>query len=54
MVSFDKKAVVNAVMNYKPPPLNKESAMYYYAPAFGSVNYSLLSINVMNPGLLQK
>lgn len=42
------------IAKYKPPPITKDTAINYYAPAFGTLNYAFLSINVMNPGILQR
>jgi len=54
MTSSDRKSLVDAIVNYRPPPVNQESALNFYTPAFGTLNYTLLSVNVMNPGLLQR
>jgi hypothetical protein len=54
MASSDKKSLVETIVSYRPPPVNRESAMNFYCPAFGTLNYTFLSINVMNPGLLQR
>lgn len=54
MVFSDKKSLIDTIVNYRPPPVNQESAMNLYAPAFGTLNYTFLSVNVMNPGLLQR
>ncbi|XP_060841819.1 uncharacterized protein LOC132922360 [Rhopalosiphum padi] len=53
-MASDEIPLVKAIANYRPPPLNKDTALNYYAPAFGTFNYAFLSINVMNPGLLQR
>jgi len=33
-------------------PFTKKNILFYYSPLLGSVSYSFLSINVMNPGLV--
>lgn len=50
----EKIPLVEAIVNYRPPKINLESATNYYAPVFGTLNYTFLSINVMNPMLLQR
>lgn len=32
-------------------PLTVNNMLYYYSPIIGTASYSLLSINVLNPGL---
>jgi hypothetical protein len=54
MTSSDKKSLVDTIVGYRPPPVTKESAINFYAPAFGTLNYTFLSLNVMNPRLLQR
>lgn len=54
MASSDSKSLVETIKNYRPPPVNQDSVINFYIPVYGTVNYSLLSINVMNPGLLQR
>lgn len=54
MASSDKESLIDAIVKYRPPPVNQESAINFYLPAFGTFNYTLLSINVMNPGILQR
>ncbi|XP_050535890.1 uncharacterized protein LOC126902545 [Daktulosphaira vitifoliae] len=53
-MASDKKSFVDKIVSYRPPALDKTSAINFYVPAFGSLNYTILSINVMNPGLLQR
>jgi len=53
-MASDETPLYKAIANYRPPSFNKDTALNYYAPACGTLNYAFLSINVMNPGLLQR
>lgn len=53
-MASDETPFAKAIAEYKPPPVTKDTAINYYAPAFGTLNYAFLSINVMNPGILQR
>ncbi|XP_029345874.1 uncharacterized protein LOC100569808, partial [Acyrthosiphon pisum] len=53
-MASDEIPFAKAIAKYRPPPINKDTAINYYAPVFGSFNYAFLSINVMNPGILQR
>ena len=53
-MATDETPLAKAIANFKPPPINKDTAINYYAPVFGTLNYALLSVNVMNPGFLQR
>ncbi|XP_050428809.1 uncharacterized protein LOC126838445 [Adelges cooleyi] len=50
----DKNSLIAKIVSYRPPALDRNSAINFYAPAFGTFSYTVLSINVMNPGLLQR
>lgn len=43
---------ISTLSNYGVRPLTKSNFLYYYTPIVGLSSYSLLSVNVMNPGLI--
>jgi hypothetical protein len=50
----ERKSLVTIVREYGIKPFTKKNILFYYSPIFGAVNYSFLSINVMNPGLVAR
>ena len=39
---------------YGIKPFTKCNLLHYYAPLYGIASYGVLSVNVMNPGLMLK
>lgn len=54
MASSGKKSLVDTIVSYRPPPVSQESVLNFYTPAFGTLSYTFLSLNVMNPRILQR
>ncbi|XP_075217722.1 uncharacterized protein LOC142322485 [Lycorma delicatula] len=47
-----KPAVSSVLEKYGLKSLTKSNLLYHYAPAVGLSSYAVLSVNVMNPGLI--
>jgi hypothetical protein len=46
------KSLVTVIKEYGLKPLTKKNILFYYSPVLGAASYTVLSVNVMNPGLV--
>lgn len=44
----------SVLAKYGIKPFTKCNLLHYYAPLYGITSYGVLSVNVMNPGLVLK
>ncbi|XP_069680108.1 uncharacterized protein [Periplaneta americana] len=48
----EHKSIVSILKDLGVKPFTKDNILFYYFPLLGAGSYTLLSINVMNPGLV--